>query len=155
MYAFKLSWNIRSWYALVDLIFCRQSRNLHVRSQNGPNKPSAPFISYIHFTSEYKELFVKKHSIIVEIGTVSRLWLCGRSWRLEIDFRWNSVNIWKSRICSNKLDVQETNISFTQFIGSWFFFAWYRFPHGRQSRAWFLGFDRWCTAFKREEEIET
>ena len=25
------------------------------------------------------------------IGTVSRLWLCGRSWRLEIDFRWNIV----------------------------------------------------------------
>ena len=52
-------------------------------------------------------------------GTVSGLWYCRRSWRLWIDFRWNFVYIWMSYICSNKLDVQETNVCLAQFDGMW------------------------------------
>ena len=33
----------------------------------------------------------------------------------KIYFRWNIVRFWKSYICSNQLDVQETNFSFAQF----------------------------------------
>ena len=31
----------------------------------------------------------------------------------------DSVHFRKSHFCANKLDVQETNLSFTQFYGSW------------------------------------
>ena len=50
-----------------------------------------------------------KHCQTLQIGTVSWFWLCGRSWRFEIHFWRNIVRFWKSYICSNKLDVQETN----------------------------------------------
>ena len=42
------------------------------------------------------------------------LWDTVRSWRLKIDLKENFVHIWKSHVCSHKLDVQETNFSFTQ-----------------------------------------
>ena len=48
-------------------------------------------------------------------GTVSRLRFCRRSWGLKIHFGWNIVRFGKPYICSNKLDVQETNFSFAQF----------------------------------------
>ena len=51
----------------------------------------------------------------MQIGTVSGLWLCGRSWRFGVLFWRNIMCFRKSYICSNKLDVQETNISFSQF----------------------------------------
>ena len=54
-----------------------------------------------------------------QTGTVSRLWLCGRSWRFEIHFWRNIVRFWKSYFCSNKLDVQETNFCFSQFNRIW------------------------------------
>ena len=55
----------------------------------------------------------------MQIGTVSGLWFCGRSWRFKIHFGVNIMCFRKSYICSNKLDVQETNISFSQFNRIW------------------------------------
>ena len=55
----------------------------------------------------------------MQIGTVSRLWLRGRSWRFEIHLWRKILRFWKSFVCSNKLDVQETNCCFAQFNGSW------------------------------------
>ena len=43
------------------------------------------------------------------------LWFRGRSWRFEIHLWRNIVHFWTSYICSNKLDVQETNCRFAQF----------------------------------------
>ena len=60
-----------------------------------------------------------KHCQTLQIGTVLRLWLCGRSWRFEIHFWRNIMYFWKSYICSNKLDVQETNCCFSQFNRIW------------------------------------
>ena len=54
-----------------------------------------------------------------QTGTVSRFWLCGRSWRFEIHFWRNIVRFGKSCSCSDKLDVQETNCCFTQFNIIW------------------------------------
>ena len=51
----------------------------------------------------------------MQTGTFSRLWLRWRSWGLKIHFGRNIVRFWKSYICSNQLDVQGTNFSFTQF----------------------------------------
>ena len=67
----------------------------------------------------------------MQTGTVSRFWLCGRSWRFEIHFWRNLVRFWKSYVCSNKLDVWETNFCFTQFhrirshlVGHWTEIGW-------------------------------
>ena len=60
-----------------------------------------------------------KYCQTMQTGTVSRLWLCGRSWRLKIHFGRNILCFWKSYICSNQLDVQETNSRFAQFNRIW------------------------------------
>ena len=63
-------------------------------------------ISNIHHTFEYKQYcHVGNTAKTMQIGTVSRLWLRGRSWRFEIYFRENIMCFWQSYICSNKLDV--------------------------------------------------
>ena len=46
-----------------------------------------------------------RHCQTMQIGTVSRLRFCGRSWGFKIYFKWNIVHFWKSYICSNQLDV--------------------------------------------------
>ena len=60
-----------------------------------------------------------KYCQTMQTGTVSRLRFCGRSWRFKIHFWRNIMYFWKSYICSNKLDVQETNNSFSQFNRIW------------------------------------
>ena len=55
----------------------------------------------------------------MQTGTVSGLRFCRRSWVFKIHFWKNIVHFWKSYICSNKLDVWETNFSFTQFNRIW------------------------------------
>ena len=52
-----------------------------------------------------ERLLVHVGKLAMQTGTVSRLWLCGRSWRFEIHFWRNIMRFWKSYICSNKLDV--------------------------------------------------
>ena len=77
-------------------------------------------ISYIHHMFEYKQYChmgnTAKQCIL---GTASRLWFRGRSWRFEIHYWRNIVHLRKSYICSNKLDVQETNCCFSQFNRIW------------------------------------
>ena len=46
-----------------------------------------------------------KHCQTMQIGTVSRLWFCRRSWGFKIYIRWNIVLFGKSYMCSNQLDV--------------------------------------------------
>ena len=60
-----------------------------------------------------------KYCTTIQIRTVSRLGLFRRSWRFEIDFRWNVVYFRKPHICACKLYVQETDMCVTQFNGSW------------------------------------
>ena len=55
----------------------------------------------------------------MQAGTVSRLWFRWRSRRFEIHFWRNTVHFRKSYICSNKLDVQETNCCFAQLNIIW------------------------------------
>ena len=45
-----------------------------------------------------------KHCKTMQIGTASRFRFCGRPSGLKIHFGWNIVRLWKSYICSNKLD---------------------------------------------------
>ena len=46
-----------------------------------------------------------KHCATMQVGTVSGVWRCRRSWKLKIDLWGNFVHIWKSYVCSSKLDV--------------------------------------------------
>ena len=55
----------------------------------------------------------------MQIGTVSGLWLRGRSWRFKIHFGRKIMCFRKSYICSHKLDVQETGCCFAQFNRIW------------------------------------
>ena len=97
------------------------------------DKRLARLISYFHHTSEFKQFcHVEKHCTTMQVGTVSGLWLCGRSWRLKIDLSENFVHIWKSHVWSHKLEVWETNFCFAQFHGIWCYllmqvYAWMEF----------------------------
>ena len=157
MYALKLFWNVCIWHALADLIVYCQSTNLHVRLQNGTeHATNVQRVDLLHSIHEWIQTVLScgKHGTTMQIRTVSKLWLCRRSWRLEIDFSWYVVRIRKSHVCSNKLDVQETDMSLTQFNRVWNCFSGCRFAHGRHSRAWSLGFDYWCDALKPKSETE-
>ena len=46
----------------------------------------------------------------MQIGTVSRLRFCKRSWGFKIYIRWNIVHLVKPYVCSNQLDVWETSV---------------------------------------------
>ena len=90
----------------------------HDRLRNGPKSVTSDWIDDILHPSHMwiqTVLSCGKRCQTMQIGTVSWLRFCGRSWGLKIYFGWNIVCFWKSYICSNKLDVQETNVSFTQF----------------------------------------
>ena len=54
-----------------------------------------------------------KHCQTMQIGSVSRLRFCRRSWGFKIYIRWTLVHFRKSDVRANKLDVQETDFSFT------------------------------------------
>ena len=106
------------------------------------DKRLARLVLYIHHTSEYRQsCHVGKHCQTMQTGTFSRLRFCGRSWVFKIHFWRNIVRFWKSYICSNKLDVQGTNLSFAQFnrIRNHLFGRWIEI--GRDSRSWFMGSD--------------
>ena len=111
-------------------------------------------ISYTHHTCEYKQYcHVGNTAKQCRLGTFSRLRLCGRCWGFKVYFKWNIVRFWKSYICSNKLDVQETNFSFTQFnrIRNHRFGC--RIEAGWYSRTCFMGSD--CLSpWKHESESE-
>ena len=61
---------------------------------------------------------VKDPTTTMQTWIDSRLWLCRRSRRLKVNIRRSSVHFWESHVCANKLDMQETNFSFTQLYKS-------------------------------------
>ena len=83
------------------------------------DKCLARLISYIYHTCEYRQYCYVGNSITLQSRIVSRLWFCRRPWSLEVNIRRNSVHFRKSHVRDNKLDVQETDLCFTQFYRSW------------------------------------
>ena len=61
--------------------------------------------------------------------------------RIRNHFWRNVVYFWKSYICSNQLDVQETNCCFSQFNRIWNHLFGRRIEVGWYSRSWFMGSD--------------
>ena len=97
---------------LESYTFCGQKTNSQDQSQNGLRHATDDKQDLISFI-----LSCGKHCTTMQTRTVSSLFLFRRSRRLKINIRENFVHIWKSYICSNKLDVQEANFSLTQFDG--------------------------------------
>ena len=95
------------WHVLEDLIFYGQWTHLHDRLQYGP-KLWQTTISFdlLHSSHMWIQtvLLCGKHCRTMQIGAVSRLRFCVRSWGLKIHFWRNIVHFWKPHICSNKLD---------------------------------------------------
>ena len=79
-----------------------------------------------------------KYSPTMQMKIVSGFWICWRSGRLKINIRWTLVHFRKTHVRAHKLDVQETNFSFTQFYISWNNFSRCRFTHG-----WIPALDLW------------
>ena len=122
-YALKLFWNACTWHVLEDLIFYGQWTNLPVQSQKwdqslGQTPESIDFI-YSSYMWIQTVLSCGKHCQTMQTGTVSGLRFCRRSWRLKIHFWRNIVRFRKPYLCSNKLDVQETNCCFSQLNRIW------------------------------------
>ena len=72
-------------------------------------------------------LLCGKHSTSMQTWIVSRLRFCRTPWRLKINIRRRLVYFRKSHVCANKLDVQETDFSFTQFPLSLSGFWWLKY----------------------------
>ena len=107
-----LGTNYKTWYPMVSEQTCTIHNKMDQSMWQTPES-----LDFIYSSHEWIQTILScgKYCYAMQIGTVSGLWLCGRSWRFKIYIRWNIVRFWKSYICSNKLDVQETNLSFTQF----------------------------------------
>ena len=89
-------------------------------------------------------LLCGKHSTTMQTWIVSRLWFYRRPWGLKINIRRCHVYFRKSHVRANKLDVQESDLSFIQFYHrSWNHFSRCRFTHGRYSRSHSLWFGDW------------
>ena len=123
------------------------------------DKRLARLISYIHHACRIQAtLFCDKHSTTMQIRIVSRLWFCRRLWRLQVNIGRNSVYSRKSNNCTNKLDVQETDLGLTQFNRSRAHISWCRFTHGWNTSSWSLGLGYWSlSSFSKpiKENIES
>ena len=113
------------------------------------DKRSSRLISYIHHTCEYKQ-----YCHMGNTAKQCRLGLfqdrfCMRSSGFKIYIRWNIVHFWKSYICSNKLEVQETNCCFAQFnrIRNHLFGHWIEIRRHSCSR--FVGSD--CLWYRKHD----
>ena len=150
-YALEVSSSACVWHALVDQTLHGQWTNLHEQSPNGPDLVTNTLGSCDFLFTSHKWIWAilscGKHCTTMQTGTVTGLWFCRRSGRLKIDLRRNVVHIWKPRVCSHKLDVQNENFSFTQFNGIWNYFSWCRSTHLWNSRSWSLGSGNWSVAF--------
>ena len=122
VHALKLFWNASSLARIgrPDILW---SVNKIARSitkwTKACDKRLNRLISYIHHTCEYKQYCYVGNTDKQCRRAVSRLWFCRRLWRFDVNIRRNSVHFRKSHVCSSKLDVQETDFSFTQFNRSW------------------------------------
>ena len=94
-------------------------------------------IHFLHSSNKWLSpmLSCGEHGTSLSIRAFPRLRFCRRSWRPEINIRWSLVLFRKQNICTNLLDVQEANLSVSQFHGIWFFFAGCWFVEGRSTFA--------------------
>ena len=117
----------KTWYSIIS----EQTCTIDHKMDQSMWQTSSTF-DLLHSFHEWVRTVLScgKHGTTMQIGSVSRLWLCWWSSRIEIDFRWNMKSFWKPQV----------------WFGSWNSFSGCRFTHGRHSRAWSLGCDYWRVA---------
>ena len=106
IHALKLFWNAYAWQELDNLIFYGQWTICtidHKMYQNLWQTIISFGLSHSSYMWIQAVLPCGKHCPTMQIGTVSRLRFCRRSWGFEIYIRWNIVQYWKSFICSDGL----------------------------------------------------
>ena len=148
----KMFWNVCIWFVLRDPIFFWSVNKLArtvIKFSKSCDERLARLISYIHRTCEYwQHCYVENTAMQTRI--VSRLWFCRRRLKkttlggIFCAFR-------KSHVCAKKLDVQETDFSFTQCYKSRNHFSRCRFTHGRYSRSHSSGSGDWSVSFRTEQ----
>ena len=84
-----------------------------------------------------------KHCQTIQRRIVLGLRFCRWPRRFRINIGRNLMHFRKPNICASQLDVQETDLRFTQFYGSWNDLSRCRFTHGWDSRFRSLGFSDW------------
>ena len=137
MLVFGTYWKI--WYSMVSEHICTMD---HKMDQSLWQTVISFDLSHSSYMWLQTTLLCGKHCKTMQIGTVSRLRFCRRSWGFEIHFWRNIVRFWKSYMCSNQLDVQEANLSFTQFNRIRDHLFGCRIEDGRKTRTRFKGSDR-------------
>ena len=134
-FARTLFWNACICRALTDRIVCGLWTNLLVLSKKW-TRACGMFSTFDLKHSSHKRtqtiLSCGKHCQTMRNGPASGLF-CWRSRRLKINIRRTLVHFRKRHVRANKLDVQETDFSFTQFHRSWhdfsrcMFYEWMEF----------------------------
>ena len=134
--------NVQTWIVWVDLIFYGPRTNLLVRSQNGLklvasdlSHSSHMWIQAILLSGKQQRNNADSDRFKILILQDSKSTSCGL-----VHFR-------KPNIRAKKLDVQETDFSFTQFYRSWNNFSRCRFTHGWNSRSRSWCFRDWSISF--------
>ena len=133
-----------TWYPMVSEQTCKIDHKI----DKACDKRLCRLISCIHHTCDYWQYCY--------VGNTAQH--CRQRFIQESDFAGdladskphisrNSVHIRKSHVRTNKLDVQETDFSFTQFYRSWGNFSRCRFTHGWDTRSRSLGFSDWSISF--------
>ena len=132
-FAHRLFLNACTWRELEDLIFyetcsCCRKMDQSLWQTLGTFDLIHSSLMWVQTMWSYGT-----YSTTVQIRTVSGLWFCRRPRRLKIIIRVNLMHFRKSHVRDNKLDVQETDFSFTQFDRSWNNFSRCRITYGWNS----------------------
>ena len=121
-YALKLFWNACTWHVLEDSIFNGQWTNLHDRFRNGPKLATNDWIVWYLTSITHVS---KNNNVMCETLQNNADWDCSQNSDFTEDledskFTSGGILLFFGShtfvpICSNQLDVQETNFSFLQF----------------------------------------
>ena len=114
------------------------------------DKRLARLISYIHHTSEYRQ-----YCYLGNTAQQCRLTLILQEISKTKNQHQEELCALSGVTCANKLDVQDTNFSFTELHRSGNNFSWCRFTHGRYSRSHSWRLSDWNISSRTEQDWTT
>ena len=91
------------------------------------------------------------HCWALSTGFIPRIRLCWRPWGLEMNVRRSLMYFRKSNVCSHKLDVQETNVSISQFYRVWNHFLGCWTANVWTTCSWSLRHSDWSSTFNQQQ----
>ena len=133
-YAHKLSSHACTWHELVDVMFFGQWTNLLDQSQNGRELVTDAWLIWFHtFITQVTagNLVIKETRLSIVDWVYPQTQILLVTLKIHNQTQENLVHLWKSSICSHKLDVQEINVSIRQFCRIRNYFVGCFFENGR------------------------